>query len=224
MIVAVVLVVVLAAADAPVLAIVAAPIAIMLPWQLTLVGLAAAGGVAWWRDRRRRRSIDDESRILRDLAADVSAGTSLRWAIVETSDRNLGTQPRRLARTGADMMRVADAARSDLPSVAPAFVSVVGMSEQLGAEVGPALQALASQADASAALARERRVAVAQARFSAIVVGVVPMAIAASVVVLRGIPEPGGAIVVVPMAVGMALMAAGAVTVLAATRHRSPGS
>ena len=77
---------------------------------------------------------------------------------------------------------------------------------------------IAADVDAATQAARDRRVALAQIRLSAVVVGVVPLVLAVAAVAVRGVPEPGGPIVVVPMAVGASLMLAGSVIVLVATR------
>ena len=62
----------------------------------------------------------------------------------------------------------------------------------------------------------------AQVRFSAWVVGVAPLALTVLVVGANGIPEPGGAAVVIPMAVGAFLQISGTVLVFVISGRVAP--
>ena len=78
-----------------------------------------------------------------------------------------------------------------------------------------ALEILADQAGEVAQLARERRVSLAQVKLSAVVVGIVPMVVSVALVAVRGVPDPGGALVVIPMIVGLSLQLVGVAIVFA---------
>jgi hypothetical protein len=52
-------------------------------------------------------------------------------------------------------------------------------------------------------------VTLAQVKLSAVVVGLVPVAASIGLVALRGVPEPGGAVIVVPMIIGIAMQILG---------------
>lgn len=96
-----------------------------------------------------------------------------------------------------------------LPETGGSFSVVADMAESVGSSIVDACQVLAEEAEASRIHHGEARISTAQARFSALVVGVVPLATAGLLLLFRGIPEPGGAVVVLPMALGTLLMVAG---------------
>ena len=217
MTIAIVLAAFLAAVGAPPTAIVLASLAIVAPWQVMVGGIVAVGVLAMWRRRTGQSVEEHEAARLRDLAADVESGMSLRAAIA-AQHGPLGPTPARCAQSGASMRRVGAAAEDVLPMSGGAFAGLVGIGEEVGVAIGPALRSLAADVDAATQAARDRRVALAQIRLSAVVVGVVPLVLAVAAVAVRGVPEPGGPIVVVPMAVGASLMLAGSVIVLVATR------
>ena len=75
------------------------------------------------------------------------------------------------------------------------------------------MKAAAERSVRSAASRRKRRSALAQVRFSAWVVGVAPLVLTLLVVLTRGIPQPRGAIIVIPMVVGFVLQVTGTATV-----------
>lgn len=177
-----------------------------------IVLAAAAVALRWVRDRS-DHAPDRETRLLRSLAAKAAAGTTLRQAISSVPDDIVTPHVRRLCAAGSPMGDIGDALGSELEVNGRRVAALCTMSELTGA---PFARALSQAADRSTRLIRSqqtRRSAVAQVRFSAWVVGVVPLILAALVVATRGIPEPGGAIIVVPMAVGVVLQVAGTVAV-----------
>ena len=100
-----------------------------------------------------------------------------------------------------------------LPTNGAAFLGICAFSERTGAAIVAALHVLADQADDAIELARQRRVALAQTKLSAVVVGVVPIVASVGLVALRGVPEPGGALIIIPMAIGIALQLVGTAVV-----------
>lgn len=106
------------------------------------------------------------------------------------------------------------AALSDvLPVNGQALRAICSFSEHTGAAISSALILLAERADEATELVRQRGVSLAQAKFSAVVVGIVPVAVSAGLIGLKGVPSPGGAIIVVPMVAGIALQLMGTLVV-----------
>ncbi len=178
-----------------------------------VIVLAASAIALRWVKGRSDRDPDRETRLLRGLAAKVAAGTTLRQAISSVPDAIVTPHVRRLCAAGSSMGDVGDALGSELKVNGRRVAALCAMSELTGA---PFAGALSQAADRSTSLIRSqqtKRSAVAQVRFSAWVVGVVPLILAALVVATKGIPEPGGAIIVVPMVVGVVLQVAGTIAV-----------
>ncbi len=194
---------------------IAAAISLSILWPpaavLVIIGLA---GWSLVRRRRSRRRVS-EAAFLRSIAAAVSSGATPRQALLDSSGPFVDASVRRRCQIGRPMAEVAEALRPRLPQTGEELAVVLSLSEDVGARVSDALAQLAEHATAAEQLDRDRSVAVAQARFSSVVVGLVPMAAAVGVLLLRGVPEPGGAIVVIPMTVGWVLMAVGAAIVFA---------
>ena len=172
-------------------------------------------GVAAWSLIRRRRASRQisEAAFLRTIAASVTSGATPRQAILAAPGPFVDASVRRPCQLGRPMVEVAEALHPKLPRTGEELAVVLGLSEDVGAGIADALEQLALQATAAEQLERDRSVAVAQARFSSIVVGVIPMVAALALLAFRGVPEPGGALVMIPMAAGWFLMAAGAATV-----------
>lgn len=165
------------------------------------------------RTRRSVRPPSPVSRIVRGFADELGTGHTLHQVVRWSPSPAVGSEARRLAFVGAPAGSIADALGSVLGRHATTFRSAVVLSEQSGGSLARALHELADEVEQDEAADGDRRVASSQARFSALVVGVVPLAIAALVVGLRGVPEPGGAVIVVPMTVGAVLMIAGSAVV-----------
>ncbi|MGI9666302.1 MAG: type II secretion system F family protein [Acidimicrobiia bacterium] len=210
----------LLALRAPVGAVLVAAAFVLSP----LVAFAALGVVITSRVvQSRRRSHDEDAvqRLLRDLSAGVRAGADLRTAVASSPSTLVDRSTRRLCELGAPMRDVAASLMPHLRTTGREFIAVASVSEEAGSSIGPALLMLAHQASDQRQQRRDAGVALAQAKFSAIVVGVLPLAIGVAIVLLRGVPEPGGAPVVVPMLLGSLMMVVGATVVLAVTKRVS---
>jgi Flp pilus assembly protein TadB len=187
-----------------------------------VVAAACAVAVDRWRRRQRRGDTPVEAVLLRSLAADLAAGVSLRMALQRSPSPLVTSRVRRMCALGASMRSIGSAMRERLPTTGPGFAVLMDVSDLTGGSVADALHLLAGHATEHARLDRERSVSASQAKFSALVVGVVPMAIAAILVVVRGVPEPGGAAILLPMGLGAAMMAAGAIAVFWMARRSLP--
>lgn len=164
------------------------------PAVLALAALAAIeprlilGGAAVWavvhamRRRRHRVTPDDEATYFRALSAELRAGASLRGALGEAVDRVPALSLDRAVRyaaAGAPMTEIADIVEVQFPENGRLAGAAFRLSDWSGAQVADTFAGLADRASASAELARERRAATAQARMSAIVIGIAPVAFAA---------------------------------------------
>ena len=181
----------------------------LLPVPLALAG-AAAGAVGLALHKRAgfdRES--DEGELLRQFSGRVSAGATIRSTIADPTIKDVPDHARRLATLGRPMADVGDALTSVFPVNGAAFRAICSFSEHTGAAISAALGVLADRADEATELARQRKVSLAQVKLSAIVVGIVPMAASIGLVAVRGIPDPGGAVIVVPMMVGIGLQVIG---------------
>jgi Flp pilus assembly protein TadB len=186
----------------------------VLPAPAALVGvlvIIVANVLA--RRRTRAASAGGEGDLLRQIAGRVSAGATIRSTIADPTIDLVPGHARRLAALGVPMEAVAEALVAAFPVNGQSFRAICSFSEHTGAGISAALSVLADRADDASELARERRVALAQVKLSAVVVGLVPIAASVGLVALRGVPEPGGAIIVVPMVVGIALQVVGTAVV-----------
>jgi tight adherence protein B len=147
-----------------------------------LLGGAVWGVVAAVRRRRSRFSPDDEATYFRALSAELRAGASLRHAIGEALHRvptlSLGNATR-YAEAGVPMSEIADIVEDRFPENGRLAAAAFRLSGWSGARVADTFESLADRAAASAELVRERRAATAQARLSALVVGIAPIVFAA---------------------------------------------
>jgi len=179
-------------------------------------GLAAFAAIAMWKMLKRGRGhpVESETSFLNAVASAVSAGSTIRDAIADSNSPFVGATARRLCMLGRPMAEVAAELERRMPSTGSELAVMLRLSETAGARVAGAMQQLADHASDIEQRKRDQRVAVAQSKFSAIVVGVVPLIAAAALVAVRGVPEPGGAIILIPMALGACMMVAGSATVL----------
>ncbi|MEN8039981.1 MAG: hypothetical protein ABFR95_00585 [Actinomycetota bacterium] len=181
---------------------VSAPIAIVALAAVVLVGIL-----------QKRRSVStrdlNEGELLRRLSGRVSAGATLRSALADDGWEDVPPAARRMAILGQSMTDVSEALADALPVAGSAFRGICSFSEHTGASIASSLVVLADQADEEADLARQRKIALAQTKLSAIVVGVVPMIASGGLIAVRGIPDPGGAVVIIPMVIGMGLQVLG---------------
>lgn len=183
-----------------------APIPALLAMALALV-------VDVVRRSRRRSTGVPVSRFLEAVADDMAAGSTFVGAVAAAQHPAVDERVRRLCSVGAAGSAVASALEPALGRHAPAVRAAVSISEVSGGSLGSALRIVAARAEEIETADRERRVATAHARFSALVVGLVPLAIGGLVVVVRGVPDPGGPQVIIPMVVGSSLMVAGSAIV-----------
>ena len=147
--------------------------------RLVLAAAAVWGVAAALRRRPARVSPDDEATLFRAMAAELRSGASLRSALEEAAHRvpqiELG-RPVRLASAGMSMTDVAGSVEPQLPENGRLAAAAFRLSDWSGARVADTFEGLAERAAATAELARERRAATAQARLSALIVGVAPLA------------------------------------------------
>jgi Flp pilus assembly protein TadB len=213
-------------AGVPVGVVVAVWLAVIRPvWFL----VAVAGWAAWHqraRFRARGASADAEAAVLRAVAAELSAGASLRGSLsaaAGTSESVDMSRVARLAEAGRPMDEVADAVEEALSVNGRRAAAALHLAGRTGAAPRGVLERLAAQAADLGALARERRVLTAQARMSAALVGGAPVALVAVLGItgrLSGLfGDPIGRVV---FATGAALLLAGmaAVAIMLARANR----
>jgi len=185
-----------------------------LPISLAVVVVFAASAVSVFLSRQKRADRKPgEGDLLRQFSGRVAAGATIRTTVTDAGMAAVPTRARRLAALGQPMTDVGDAMMPALPVNGAAFRAICSFSEHTGAAIAHALAVLAERADDATELARQRRVSLAQVKLSAVVVGLVPIGVSIGLLAARGIPEPGGAVIVVPMMVGIALQAVGTTVV-----------
>ena len=146
--------------------------------RLVLAGAAVWGIVAAIRRRPALVAPDDEATLFRAMAAELRSGASLRSALAEASHRVPQIaldRPVRLAAAGMSMTDVAGSVEVQLPVNGRLAAAAFRLSDWSGARVADTFEGLAQRAAATAELARERKAATAQARLSALIVGVAPL-------------------------------------------------
>jgi hypothetical protein len=111
------------------------------------------------------------------------------------------------------MAEVGAALGSELALNGRRLASLCAMSELTGAPFGGVLTAAAERSARMEQSVRNRRSSLAQVRFSAWVVGIAPLVLTGLVVLTQGIPEPRGAVILVPMVVGVVLQVTGTAVV-----------
>ena len=198
---------------------VVAAVAMSLAVPLLALG-AVAGAVAWsvWRrNQTSKTSGPPEAAVLEGLAAAVGSGATVRQAVMEVSPERIGDEVLRRCAAGRPMAEIAEAIARRFSVTGAELGVVLDQSERAGAKTAVALHELSELAAAAEQRRRDVRVAAAQSRFSALVVGVVPLVAALAVVALRGIPEPGGPLVVGSMVLGSMLMIIGSAVVFIAS-------
>jgi Flp pilus assembly protein TadB len=178
-----------------------------------IAALVAAAFVARHRHRRAQRV--DEVGFLRSIAAAVTAGSTLRSAIRDGDAAIVTARTRRLCDTGMPLARVGRSLRDSLPENGATFGAVCALSEQTGSTLAPTLHVLTRRAVDVADMERHRVVATAQARFSAIVVGVAPLVVTLVLIVMRGMPGDGNPVAVGSIIVGAGMQVAGVAAVSA---------
>ena len=198
-------------AGAPLLGAAAAGFAIASP----LGFLAAAVAWAVWNRARRlrdRSSPDAEVAFLTGVAAELDAGASLRQAIVAAASRAPDldlSKASRLALSGSSATDVAAAIGTALPVNGRLTAAAYRIAAETGSRAGGVFSRLAVLASRGAELRRERGSLTAQARLSALVVGVAPLVFVA-LVLMTG----RGSDLLAAGAVGLALGVVGAALIL----------
>ncbi len=156
--------------------------------SLAALGLAvwqpvwALGAIGAWTVLNVRRSAtgtdEAEAAYLQAVAGELRAGSSLRHALGAASYR--ATRLRlnralRLAKAGRPLDHVAEALEGALPRLGGLTASAVRTAGVTGGRAADVFDGLALVANEEVDLVRERRAATAQARFSAWIVGGIPV-------------------------------------------------
>ncbi len=192
--------------------------------RLVLIGGAIWGVVAALQRRVARVTPDNEATLFRAMAAELRSGASLRGALAEAAHRVPQIRlerPVRLAAAGMQMTEIAEAVETQLPENGRLAAAAFRLSDWSGARVADTFDGLAQRAAATAELVRERRAATAQARLSALIVGVAPLAFTVLLVATgrgTGLVAHGGLGWLV-LGVGLGLEALGLLTVAAIVRR-----
>ena len=181
-------------------------------WQ---PALALAAVLAWLglTGAHRRSDPDAEAAYLQAVAGEMRAGASLRHALGSASDRAFGLgldRALRLAAAGQPLEGVAGALERTMPRLGMLTASAVRTAGITGGRAADVFDALALLATEEVGLARERRAATAQARFSAWIVGGIPVAYLLYAAVSGKLSALGSA-----GSVGQVLLAAGSVLLIA---------
>ena len=192
--------------------------------RLVLAGAAIWAVVAAVQRRSPRVTPDSEATLFRAMAAELRSGASLRSALAEAAHRvpqiQLG-RPVRYAEAGMQMTEIAEAVEVQLPENGRLAAAAFRLSDWSGARVADTFDRLAERAAATAELARERRAATAQARLSAVIVGVAPLVFTVLLMATgrgAGLLEHGGLGWLV-LGVGLGLETVGLVTVAVIVRR-----
>jgi Flp pilus assembly protein TadB len=198
-------------AGAPPLLLLIMATVVFRPWWF-LVGVAAWAG--YQHLRRLRSRPDDEAQFLLGLASELRAGASLRSALSEASARvpELDLKgPVRRAVAGRPMAEVAGSLTAALPVNGRLASAAVTIASATGAGGAGMFTDLALRATRHADLGRERRALTAQARLTALLIGLAPLAVLGLMAVtgrLDSISRAGG-IGPLVLAAGLCLEVAG---------------
>jgi Flp pilus assembly protein TadB len=188
-----------------------------------------AAVIAWTAAGWRKGQADDneEAVYLQAVAAELRAGASLRHAIC-AGQAGSATLPLRravrLARAGHPLDQVADELARALPrlgGLAASSVRTVGMTGGRAADVFDGLALVATD---ELDLLRERRAATAQVRFSALIVGGIPVVYLAYAVLtdrLAGLAS-AGSIGVMVLGLGVLLLGGGVAAMWLSIRGEQP--
>jgi Flp pilus assembly protein TadB len=212
-------------AGAPPVGVAAATLAVISP-RWFLVAVAAWAAYSWNERRRAAVGPDDEAALLRALSAELRSGASLRSAFAEAAHSVPSLDLAASVRVAAAGMPV-DLVVDDLEETLPENGRLVGAAFRLsswsGARVAAVFDNLASRATEAADLSRERRAATVQARLTAAIVGVAPLAISLFLFVAGrvSIPEGIGVLGIVVVGLGLALEVMGLAIVGVIIRRES---
>ena len=198
-------------------------LSVALVIAIPAAGLVAVSGALAWAAVRRARTArietESEARVLTALATSIGSGATVRQALLDTQSPRVSAEARRRCGAGRPMAEIVEDVLPGFPDTARELGVVLDQSERVGSRAADALHELARRATEEEQRGRDLRVAVAQSRFSAVVVGVVPLVVGALLVAVRGVPDPGGPVILVPLAVGAAMMVVGSIAVFVLSRR-----
>ncbi len=178
-------------------------------------------GARWWQ-RRGRSGPDDEAAFLQTLSAELTAGASLRSALVAAADRSdrLPLDPAaRAAAAGLSAATVAVMLAAALPSHGRLTAASWLLAAEGGGPAAAVMQSLALRAAREGELQRERRSLTAQARASAWVVAGLPVALLIGTVVSGRLDAGGDPALAMIVAVGLVLQLSGVAIVVGMVRR-----
>jgi tight adherence protein B len=194
-----------------------AAVALALAQPVWFLVVAAGWGIVA-RRKGTGPSPEDEAAFLHGLAAELTAGASIRAAVVAAAARSPGLDlvpAARLCAAGLPAVEIGEQIGRALPVNGKATAAAFRLAAATGGRVATVVQSLAVRADEVGRLAGERRALTAQARLSAWIVGGGPAALVLFGVVSGLGPDlddlgPAGPPV---LAGGLALIGAGALVV-----------
>jgi tight adherence protein B len=187
---------------------------------LAVIALHAAVGAV--RRRRRRPGPDDEAAFLHSLSAELTAGASLRSALVAAATRNdrLDLQPAaRAAAAGLPAGSVARLLAQALPTNGRITAPTWLLAAESGGPAAAVMQSLALRAAREGELQRERRSLTAQARASAWVVAGLPAVLLLGTAVSGRLDAGGDPALLAIVVVGVGLQALGVAVAVAMVRR-----
>jgi tight adherence protein B len=166
-----------------------------MPWWVALAGLVAAAhpiaalvAIGCWalvaairRSRAARVAPDAEARLFRAISAELRAGASLRSAIVDATAAVPGIDLRAAARrceVGGSVDEIAERLAAALPANGRVAAPAVRLAGTTGGRAAALFDILSERATHQGELQRERGTLTAQARLSAVVVGLAPLGFA----------------------------------------------
>jgi len=195
-------------------------VAVIRPW--VFLGLCTLWAVVS-RLRRSRKTTTDEAAVLRAVAAELRAGATVRAALagaahVHPELISVG----RLAAAGVAFAELGSPLCEALPETGRRLAAALTFGSSAGGSVVAAVDRLVHAVVETAQLDHELRAATAQARLSAVVVGVAPLVFSAFLF-LSGVaaaPWAAGGIAATTAAIGLALQFCGLLVVAVMVRRR----
>ncbi len=200
---------------------------VMLAPPQLVAPVLVAGVILAKRSAPRTPADGDESGFLRAVAAELEAGATLRTALIAATDRTPGLALDdwvRRAAAGRPLADLAPQLGARLPVAGRAAAAAISFAAASGGASVGIFTGLAQQADDALAVQRERSVATAQARFSALIVAGAPVPVLVWLAVRGTFSElmavPAGRLV---LAMGIGFELSGIVTTVAMLRRaRNP--
>jgi tight adherence protein B len=178
--------------------------------------------VAVGASRRHRPGPDDEATFLHSLSAELTAGNSLRSALVAAAEQNdrLDLQPAaRAAAAGLPAATVARFLAGALPTNGRITAGTWLLAAESGGPAAAVMQSLALRAAREGELQRERRSLTAQARASAWVVAGLPAVLLLGAALSGRLDAGGDPALLAIVVVGVGLQALGVAVAVAMVRR-----